>query len=111
MYLNSMNTVSEEEEKILHAAGYEDMNLDSSVIVAMVGEGEWKKVETVSNYFVDRACKVTKNTFGPSFSLSSTAGVLRVSNGGNETSPRPTRSAILYSKRWSRVLITLSRVN
>ena len=78
---------SQEEEVILRAAGYEEMKLDSSVIVSYVN-GEWRRVDTVTSYFVDRVCKVTKNTFGPSFALSSTAGVLRVSNGGSETAKR-----------------------
>ena len=36
----------------------------------------------------DRLCKVTKNTYGPSFCFSSTAGVLHVSNAGKESVQR-----------------------
>ena len=71
-------STTEEEELILRAAGYDEMKIDSSTIVARVSGGEWERVETVRTYYTDRLCRVTKNTYGPSFCFSSTAGVLRV---------------------------------
>lgn len=72
---------SEEELEVMRAAEYDEMTLNSSVIVACV-EGYWQKIEPVKSYYANRVCKVTKNTFGPSFCFSSTAGVLQVSNAG-----------------------------
>ena len=79
--------MSSEEEEILAAAGYDEMKMDSSVIVACV-QMRWQKIETVKTYYTDRLCKVTKNTYGPSFCFSSTAGVLHVSNAGKESVQR-----------------------
>ena len=52
---------SQEEEDILRAVGYEEMKLDSSVIVSNVN-GEWREVDIVTSCFVDRVCKLSKNT-------------------------------------------------
>ena len=83
-------STSEEEELILRAAGlYDEMKVDSSTIVARVSGGEWERVEAVKTYYTDRLCKVTKNTYGPSFCFSSTAGVLRVSrDAGGESAQK-----------------------
>ena len=82
-----MNGNTEEEEAILRSAEYERMPLDSSVTLARVAEGgHWEKTDVIHVYFAEprRVCKVTKNTFGPSFYLASTAGVLRVRNSGRK---------------------------
>ena len=81
-----MNSYTEEEEAILRAAEYDRMPVDSSVKLARAaGEGgQWEKTEVIHVYFAERLCKVTKNTFGPSFYLASIAGILRVGNSGRK---------------------------
>ena len=84
LYYVQLPKMSSAEEEIKRAAGYDEMKLDSSVIVARV-EGEWEKIEAVKSYYADRLCKVTKNIYGPSFCFSLTAGVLRVSDRGTRS--------------------------
>ena len=80
-----MNGNTEEEEAVLRAAEYERMPLDSSVTLARAAEGgEWEKTEVIHVYFAERMCKITKNIFGPSFYLASTAGILRVRSSGRK---------------------------
>jgi hypothetical protein len=80
-----MNGNTEEEEAVLRAAEYERIPLDFSVTLDRAAEGgHWEKTEIIHVYFADRVCKVTKNIFGPSFYLASTAGILRVRNSGRK---------------------------